>query len=132
MRSEAQSQGEGNESLESAGVGDGSGERPRKRHRLGPHTEEEEGRDYVYGRCGGPCKQWYSLVWHIATHHKNAATVKRKMKDGTAAVSPLLQRSLQCPYCPMKCALKQCLTMHLQAKHGPPRRDARNRSLKVK
>ncbi|KAG8338909.1 hypothetical protein ERJ75_000850300 [Trypanosoma vivax] len=53
------------------------------------------------------------------------------MKDGTVAASPLLQRSLQRPYCPMKCALKQCLTMHLQARRGQPRREARHNSLKV-
>ncbi|KAH8617759.1 hypothetical protein ERJ75_000339500 [Trypanosoma vivax] len=53
------------------------------------------------------------------------------MKDGTVAPTPLLQRSLQCPYCPMKRALKQYLTMHLQAKHGQPRREARDSSLKV-
>ncbi|CCD20622.1 hypothetical protein, conserved [Trypanosoma vivax Y486] len=131
MRSEAQSQGEGSGSLGSAGDGDGDAERPRKRPRLGRHTEEEEGREYVCGRCGSAYKQWYSLVWHTRTHHKNATTVKRKMKDGTVAVTPLLQRSLQCPYCPMKCALKQYLTMHLQAKHGQPRREARHNSLKV-
>ncbi|KAH8609047.1 hypothetical protein ERJ75_001261000 [Trypanosoma vivax] len=53
------------------------------------------------------------------------------MKDGTVAATRLLQRSLQCPYCPMKCALKQYLTMHLQAKHGQPRREARHNSLNV-
>ncbi|KAH8607870.1 hypothetical protein ERJ75_001365900 [Trypanosoma vivax] len=53
------------------------------------------------------------------------------MKDGTVAATPLLQRSLQCPYCPAKRALKQCLTMHLQAKDGQPRREARHNSLKV-
>ncbi|KAG8340582.1 hypothetical protein TRVL_08592 [Trypanosoma vivax] len=53
------------------------------------------------------------------------------MKDGTVAASPLLQRSLQCPYCPTKCAPKQSLTMHLQVKHGQPRREARHNSLKV-
>ncbi|KAH8614563.1 hypothetical protein ERJ75_000676400 [Trypanosoma vivax] len=31
----------------------------------------------------------------------------------------------------MKCALKQYLTMHLQAKHDQPRREARHNSLKV-
>ncbi|KAG8345363.1 hypothetical protein TRVL_03797 [Trypanosoma vivax] len=31
----------------------------------------------------------------------------------------------------MKCALEQYLTMHLQAKHGQPRREARHNSLKV-
>ncbi|KAH8609673.1 putative RNase H [Trypanosoma vivax] len=131
MRSEAQSQGEGSGPLGSGGDGDGDAERPRKRPRVGRHTEEEEGRDYVCGRCGSTYKQWYSLVWHARTHHKNATTVKRKMKDGTVAVTPLLQRSLQCPYCPMKCALKQYLTMHLQQKHGQPRREARHNSLKV-
>ncbi|KAH8617513.1 hypothetical protein ERJ75_000363000 [Trypanosoma vivax] len=53
------------------------------------------------------------------------------MKDGTVAVTPLLQRSLQCPYCLMKCALKQYNTMHPQAKHGQPKREARHNSLKV-
>ncbi|KAG8341148.1 hypothetical protein TRVL_08023 [Trypanosoma vivax] len=53
------------------------------------------------------------------------------MTDGTAAATPLLQRSLQRPYCPVKCALKQYLTMHFQAKHGQPRREARHNSLKV-
>ncbi|KAG8344805.1 hypothetical protein TRVL_04355 [Trypanosoma vivax] len=53
------------------------------------------------------------------------------MKDGTVAVTPLLQRSLQSPYCPMKCALKLYITMHLQAKHQQPRREARHNSLKV-
>ncbi|KAH8617560.1 hypothetical protein ERJ75_000368000 [Trypanosoma vivax] len=53
------------------------------------------------------------------------------MKDGTVAVTPLLQRSLQCPYCLIKCATKQYLTMHLQARHGQPRRQARHNSLKV-
>ncbi|KAG8339643.1 hypothetical protein TRVL_09528 [Trypanosoma vivax] len=53
------------------------------------------------------------------------------MKDGTVAATPLVQRSLQCPYCPAKCALKQCLTMQLKAKRGQPRREARHNSLKV-
>ncbi|KAG8339653.1 hypothetical protein TRVL_09520 [Trypanosoma vivax] len=53
------------------------------------------------------------------------------MKDGMVAATPLLRRSLQCPYCPVKCALKQCLAMHLQAKHGQPRREARHNSLKA-
>ncbi|KAH8610384.1 hypothetical protein ERJ75_001111000 [Trypanosoma vivax] len=53
------------------------------------------------------------------------------MKDGTVAATPLLQRSLQCPYWPVKCALKQCLTMHLQAKRGQPGREARHNSLRV-
>ncbi|KAH8614738.1 hypothetical protein ERJ75_000657300 [Trypanosoma vivax] len=129
MRIEAQAQARGGVSLESAEGEDV--ERPRKRPRLGRHTEGEVGGDYVRGRCGNAYKQWYSLVWHTRTHHKNATTVKRKMKDGTVAVTPLLQRSLQCPYCPMKCALKQYLTMHLQAKHGQPRREARHNSVKV-
>ncbi|CCD21130.1 reverse transcriptase (RNA-dependent DNA polymerase), partial [Trypanosoma vivax Y486] len=130
-RTEAQPQGEGSVSLESPGGGEVDVERPRKRPRLGRHTEEEEGRGHVCGRCGSACKQWYSLVWHTRMHHKHATTVKRKMKDGTVAATPLLQRSLQCPYCLMKCALKQCLTMHLQAKRGQPRREARHNSLKV-
>ncbi|KAG8340150.1 hypothetical protein TRVL_09019 [Trypanosoma vivax] len=54
------------------------------------------------------------------------------MKDVTAAVSPLLQRSLQCPYCPMKRALKQCLTMHLREKHGQQRGEAVHNLPKVK
>ncbi|KAG8341805.1 hypothetical protein TRVL_07367 [Trypanosoma vivax] len=53
------------------------------------------------------------------------------MKDGTVGATPLLQRSLQCPYCPMKCALKQYLTTHPKAKHDQPRREARHNSLKV-
>ncbi|KAG8345043.1 hypothetical protein TRVL_04132 [Trypanosoma vivax] len=53
------------------------------------------------------------------------------MKDGMVAATPLLQRSFQCPYCLMKCALKQCLTMHLHAKRGQPRREAVHNSLKV-
>ncbi|CCD18344.1 reverse transcriptase (RNA-dependent DNA polymerase), partial [Trypanosoma vivax Y486] len=131
MRSETQSQGGGSGSLESPGGGDVNVGRPRKRPRLGRHSEGEEGRDYVCGRFGRAYKQWYSLVWHTRTHHRHATTVKRKMKCGTVAVSPLLQRSLKCPYCPMKCALKQYLTMHLQARHGQPRREARHNSLKV-
>ncbi|KAG8344378.1 reverse transcriptase (RNA-dependent DNA polymerase) [Trypanosoma vivax] len=131
MRSEAQAQGEGSGSLESAGGVDVERERARKRPRLERRTEEEEGRDYVCGRRGSAYKQWYSLIWHARTHRKHAATVKRKMKDGTVAATPLLQRSPQCPYCPMKCALKQCLTMHPQAKRGQPRREARHNSLKV-
>ncbi|KAG8341345.1 hypothetical protein TRVL_07826 [Trypanosoma vivax] len=54
------------------------------------------------------------------------------MKPGTVKVSPLLQRSFQSPYCPMKRALKQHLTMRLQAKDGQPRREAKHNSLKVK
>ncbi|KAG8340131.1 hypothetical protein TRVL_09042 [Trypanosoma vivax] len=129
VRTEAQTQVEGSGSLTSAGGGDV--ERPRKGHRLGRHTEEEEGRDYVCGRCGSACKKWCSLVWHTRAHHKNATTVKRKMKDGTVAATPLLHRSPQCPCCPVKCALKQRLTMHLKAKRGKPRREARHNSLKV-
>ncbi|KAG8340989.1 hypothetical protein TRVL_08183 [Trypanosoma vivax] len=64
-------------------------------------------------------------------HHGHATTVKRKTKGGTVAATPLLQRSLQCPYCPAKCVLEQCLTMHLQAKHGQPRRQAKHNSMKV-
>nr|CCC48378.1 hypothetical protein, conserved in T. vivax [Trypanosoma vivax Y486] len=131
-RTGAQTQGEGSGPLESAGDGDVDVERPRKRSRLGRHTEEEEGRDYVCSRCGSAYKRWCSLVWHARTHHKNATTVKRKMKDGTVAVTPLLQRSLQCPYCPMKCALKQYLTTPLKAKRGQPRQEERHNSLKVK
>ncbi|KAG8341776.1 hypothetical protein TRVL_07393 [Trypanosoma vivax] len=131
MGTEAQTQGEASGSLESTGDGDGEEERPRKRPRVGRHTEEEEGRDYVCGRCGSAYKQWYSLVWHTRTHHNNATTVKQKMKDGTVAVSPLLQRSHQCPYCPVKRTLKQYLTMHLKAKHVQQRRVASHNSLKV-
>ncbi|KAH8607824.1 hypothetical protein ERJ75_001339100 [Trypanosoma vivax] len=53
------------------------------------------------------------------------------MKDGMVAPTPLLQRSLQCPYCPAKRALKQYLTMHLQAKRGQPKREAVHNSLKI-
>ncbi|CCD18493.1 hypothetical protein ERJ75_000487900 [Trypanosoma vivax] len=130
-RTGAQTQGEPSGSLESTGGGDVDVERLWKRQRVGRHTEEEEGRDYVCGRCGGAYKQWYSLVWHTRTHHEHATTAKQKMKDGTAAATPLLQRSLQSLYCPVKCALKQCLTMHPQAKHGQPRREAVHNSLKV-
>ncbi|KAG8343746.1 hypothetical protein TRVL_05423 [Trypanosoma vivax] len=128
---QAQAQGAGSGPLDSAGGGDMDVERPRKRSWVGRHTEGEEGRQYVRGRCGSAYKQWYSLVWHTRTHHKHATTVKRKMKDGTVAVSHLLQRSLQHPHCPVKCALKQCRTMRLQAKHGQPRREERHNSLKV-
>ncbi|KAG8344806.1 reverse transcriptase (RNA-dependent DNA polymerase) [Trypanosoma vivax] len=48
-RKEAQAQDDGSESLESSGAGDV--ERPRKRQRPGRHTEGEEWRDYVCGRC---------------------------------------------------------------------------------
>ncbi|KAG8340459.1 hypothetical protein TRVL_08712 [Trypanosoma vivax] len=82
-------------------------------------------------RSGGTYEQWCLLVWHTRTHHRHATTVKQKMKDGTVAVSPFLQRSLQCPYCPLACGLKQYLTMHLQAKRGQPKREARHNSLKV-
>ncbi|KAG8342813.1 hypothetical protein TRVL_06361 [Trypanosoma vivax] len=130
MRSEAQTQGEASASLESAG-GNGDAERPRKRRRVGCHAEWKGGRDHVCGRCGSAYKQLCSLVWHARAHHEHATTVKQKMKDGTVAATPLLKRSLQCPYCPMKCALKQSLTMHLQAKHGQPRREAEHNLLKV-
>ncbi|KAH8619305.1 hypothetical protein ERJ75_000175400 [Trypanosoma vivax] len=53
------------------------------------------------------------------------------MKDGTVAVSPLLQRSLQCPYCQVKCALKQCLTMRLQAKRSRARMISVHSSLRA-
>ncbi|KAH8616773.1 hypothetical protein ERJ75_000445100 [Trypanosoma vivax] len=131
MRTEAQTQGEASGSLESPGGGDEDVERPWKRHRLGRHTEGEEGRDYVCGRCGSAYKQWHSVVWHTRTHHKHATTVKRKMKDGTVAVSPLLQRSLQCPYCPMKRALKQYITMHLHGKRCQLRLEAVHNSMKI-
>ncbi|KAG8343663.1 hypothetical protein TRVL_05515 [Trypanosoma vivax] len=90
MRTEAQTQGEWSESLGSAGGGEVDVERPRKRPRLGRRTEVEEGRDYVCGRCGSAYKQWYSLVWHTRTHHKNATAVKRRVKDAAVAVSPVL------------------------------------------
>ncbi|KAH8619890.1 hypothetical protein ERJ75_000127200 [Trypanosoma vivax] len=133
MRSEAQSQGEGSGPLGSAGDGDVDAgvERPRKRPWLGRRTEGEEGRDYVHGRCGSAYKQWYSLVWHARTHHEHAATAKRKLTVSTVAASPLVQRSFRCSHWPMKCALKQCRAMRLQAKHGQPRREARHNSLKV-
>ncbi|CCD12212.1 unnamed protein product [Trypanosoma congolense IL3000] len=66
------------------------------------------------------------------THHDNATTVKGKMKDDTVSLIPLLSRSLQCPYCPMKCALKQYLTIHLQAKHGQPKKEAEHNLLKAR
>ncbi|KAG8342210.1 hypothetical protein TRVL_06956 [Trypanosoma vivax] len=131
MRTEAQTQGEGSGSLESAGDGGVEGERPRKRHRVSRHTGGEEGRDYVCDRSGSDCKKWYSLVWHTRAHREHATTVKRKMKDGTVAATPLLQRSLQCSYCQAKRAFKQYRPMHLRAKHGQPRREARHNSLKV-
>ncbi|KAH8609070.1 hypothetical protein ERJ75_001258300 [Trypanosoma vivax] len=53
------------------------------------------------------------------------------MKDKAVAATPLLQRLLQCPYFQVKRALKQYLAMHLQAKDGQPRREARHNSLKV-
>nr|CCD15538.1 unnamed protein product [Trypanosoma congolense IL3000] len=124
MRSEAPAQGGGGWTVESVGGGDGERERPRKRPRMGRHKEGEEERDYVCGRCDSAYRQWYSLVWHTPTHHGHAATVKGKMKDGTVAVTPLLQRSIQCPYRPVKCDLKQHLTMHLQAKHGQRKKEA--------
>ncbi|KAH8610354.1 hypothetical protein ERJ75_001106900 [Trypanosoma vivax] len=64
MRTEAQAQGEGSGSLGSSGGGDVDAEREksRKRPRVGRHTEEEEGRDYVCGNCGSAYKQWHSLV----------------------------------------------------------------------
>ncbi|KAH8603496.1 hypothetical protein ERJ75_001816700 [Trypanosoma vivax] len=98
-RTGAQSQGGRSRPLESPGGGDADVDRPRKRQRVGRHTEEEEGGDDVCGRCGSTYKKRYSLVWHTRANHKHATTVKLKTKDGTVAVSPLLQRSLQCPYC---------------------------------
>ncbi|KAG8342889.1 hypothetical protein TRVL_06272 [Trypanosoma vivax] len=70
--------------------------------------------------------RWFGM----RTHHKHAKKVRRKMKADTLSATPLLQRSLQCPYCPMKCALKQSLTVHLEAKNGRPIRQTRNTSLK--
>ncbi|CCD19852.1 retrotransposon hot spot protein, putative, partial [Trypanosoma vivax Y486] len=51
MRSEAQSQGEGSGPPEPAGDGDGDAERAQQRRSVGRQTKEEEGRDYVCGRC---------------------------------------------------------------------------------
>ncbi|KAG8339715.1 reverse transcriptase (RNA-dependent DNA polymerase) [Trypanosoma vivax] len=130
-RTEAQTQGKASGPLESAGDGDVDVERPRKRSRMNRQPEGEEERDYVCGRCGSAYKQWCSLVLHTRTHREHATTVKRKMKDGMVAATPLLRRSLQCPYCPVKCALKRCLALPLQAKHGQPRREARHNSLKA-
>ncbi|KAG8339526.1 hypothetical protein TRVL_09644 [Trypanosoma vivax] len=128
-----QTRGEENGSLKPARGGhvDVDVVKPRKRRWLGRHTEEEEARRYVCNSCKTERRQWYSVVWHARTDHKQATTVNQKMKDGTVAVTHLLQRSLQCPYCPMKCALKQCRTMHLQVKHARPRRPARHNSPKV-
>ncbi|KAH8608580.1 hypothetical protein ERJ75_001292200 [Trypanosoma vivax] len=47
MRTEALAQGEWSGPLESAGGGDVNAERPRKRRRVGCHTEWKEGRDHV-------------------------------------------------------------------------------------
>ncbi|KAH8613015.1 hypothetical protein ERJ75_000825700 [Trypanosoma vivax] len=131
MRTETQSQGERSGPLEPAGDGDGDAERPRKRPPLGRHTEEGEWRDYVC--VAGAAVRASSGIRRFGTrtHHGHATTVKQKMKDGTVAVTPLLQRSLQCPCCPMKRALKQCLTMRLQARRSQPRWEARHNSLKV-
>ncbi|KAH8616221.1 hypothetical protein ERJ75_000500100 [Trypanosoma vivax] len=131
MRTVARAQGEGSGPLESTGGGDVNGERPRKRRRVGCHTEWKGGRDHVRGRCGGARKRWCELVWYTRAHHKHAATVQRKMKDGTAAETPLPQRSLRCPCCPAKRVLEQYLAMHLQAKRGQPRRQNKHNSLKV-
>ncbi|CCD20264.1 hypothetical protein, conserved [Trypanosoma vivax Y486] len=130
MRTKAQSQGDGSGSLEPAGCGDVDVERPRKRPRVGRHTEEEEERDYVF-----QIRRRVQTVVLAALAHahapKHAATMQRKMKDGTVAPTPLVQRSLQCPYCPMKCALKKYLTTPLKAKRGQPRREVRHSSQKV-
>ncbi|KAH8606827.1 hypothetical protein ERJ75_001464500 [Trypanosoma vivax] len=57
MRSEAQTKGAGSGQLESTGGGNVDVERPRKRSWVGRHTEEEEGRGHVCGRCGSAYKQ---------------------------------------------------------------------------
>ncbi|CCD18836.1 hypothetical protein, conserved [Trypanosoma vivax Y486] len=131
MRTENQSQGERSGPLDPAGDGNGDAKRPWKRPQAGRCTEETEGRGYVFNRCVSAYKQWYSLVWYTPAHHKNDTTAKRKLTVGTVAPTPLLQRSLQCPYCPTKRALKQCLTMRRQAKHGQPGRQDKHDSLKV-
>ncbi|CCD17182.1 unnamed protein product [Trypanosoma congolense IL3000] len=125
VRSEAQAQDEGSRSTELAGGGDGEGERPRKRPRMGRHKESEEGRNHVCHWSSSAYKQRYSLVWHTRTHHDHATTGKRKKRDGKVAVTPLPAQSPQCPYCPKKCALKMHLTIHLQAKHGQPKKRGR-------
>ncbi|KAH8612854.1 hypothetical protein ERJ75_000844100 [Trypanosoma vivax] len=56
--------------------------------------------------------------------------MKREKKDGTVEVSLLLQRSLRCLCCPMRCALKACLTMNLWSSNGRTRREARHNSMK--
>ncbi|KAG8338822.1 hypothetical protein TRVL_10351 [Trypanosoma vivax] len=66
-------------------------ERRRKRRRLIRHTESDEGRGHVRGRRGSAHMQWYLLVWRMRAHHRHAVTVKRKVKDGTAALPPLLR-----------------------------------------
>ncbi|KAH8606756.1 hypothetical protein ERJ75_001480700 [Trypanosoma vivax] len=122
MRTVARAQGEWSGPLESAGGGDVNGERPRKRRRVGCHTEWK-GEETMCAAVRGARKRWCELVWYTRAHHKHAATVQRKMKDGTAAETPLPQRSLRCPCCPAKRVLEQCLAMHLQAKRGQPRRE---------
>ncbi|KAG8340008.1 hypothetical protein TRVL_09166 [Trypanosoma vivax] len=69
----------------------------------------------------------------LARAHASRARYDSETGDeaDTVAARPLLQRSLQCPYCPVKCALKQYLTMRLHAKRGLPKRDAKHNSLKV-
>ncbi|KAH8612257.1 hypothetical protein ERJ75_000907800 [Trypanosoma vivax] len=51
MRTEARAQGEWSGPLESTGDGGVNGERPRKRRRVGCHTEWKEGRDHVRRRA---------------------------------------------------------------------------------
>ncbi|KAH8614859.1 hypothetical protein ERJ75_000645100 [Trypanosoma vivax] len=131
MKSESRSQGEESGPLEPAGDGDGKAERARKRRRVGHQTEEKERGGYEFSRCGSTHGQWHSLVWRARPHHKNATSAKRKITVGTVATTPLVQRTLQCPCCPMKCALQQCLAMHRQAKHSQPRRQSKQNSLKV-
>ncbi|KAH8608518.1 hypothetical protein ERJ75_001300100 [Trypanosoma vivax] len=128
MRSEAQSQYEGSGPLGSAGGGDVDGERTRKHPRAGRYAEEEEGGDYA---CGRTWERWCELVRHTDAHHKNATTVARKMKDGTAAATPLPKRWLRCPCYPAKRVLEKCLAMHLQAEHGQARREAEDNLLMV-
>ncbi|KAH8609564.1 hypothetical protein ERJ75_001200800 [Trypanosoma vivax] len=75
MRSEARSQGAGSVSLESArGVG---GKRPRKRRRLGRHTEEEEGRDYVSADAAARTNsgiRWFGTRAHTSQARKVSET----------------------------------------------------------
>ncbi|CCD11847.1 unnamed protein product [Trypanosoma congolense IL3000] len=131
MRSEAQAQDEGSRSTELAGAGDGEGERPRKRSRMGRHKEGEEGRDYVCGRCDSAYKQWYSLVWHTRTHHDHRyhSETEDEGRHGSGNTPPATIPPV--PTLPMKCALKQYLTIHLQAKHGQRKKESEHNLLKA-